>query len=356
MNQRGMQHQSVPVVSDRDGDARGSLSWRSIAWVTWRQDQAKLIVLLVVFVAIATFLVVTGLQMRATWSRLGLDDCAPQAIASHSAENTCRDNLRVFLGQPPASLVGYVTWGLHFVPLLIGMFVGAPVIAREFETGTFRFAWTQGIGRRRWLVGKFALLGAACFIGALLIGLLFSWWYSLFDFIASTGDRWSTQAFGLHGLSYAGWTLFCLALGVFVGILTQRTVAAMAITGAVSAVSALLISWLLRPALLQIAPEVTQRPYKSWTIGDLVVGDPWLVADNGRRLTQPEIDDILRQADAVPRQQFDQWLSNAGYTSWASYQPASRFWIFQAIECVSLVALALLLLAMTLRWAQGRAT
>lgn len=354
MSRPDVQHQSVLIGSGRGGDARRSLSWRSVVWVAWRQDRAKLIVLLVAFAAIASFLVVTGLQMRSTWSRLGLGDCPPQAIASHAAENTCIEKLQVFLNQPPASLVGYVTWGLHSVPLLIGMFVGAPAIAREFETGTFRFAWTQSIGRSRWLVGKFTFLGASCFIGALLIGSLFSWWYSLFDFVASTGDRWSAQAFGLHGPSYAGWTLFCLAVGVFVGILTRRTVAAMAITGAVSAVSALLASWLLRPVLLQIAPVVAQRPYKSWAVGDLSVGEAWLADPTGYRLTQPEIEGVLRQADAVPREQFDQWLSNAGYTSWASYQPADRFWIFQTIECLGLIILGLLLLAATVQWSQRR--
>ena len=30
---------------------------------------------------------------------------------------------------------------------LIGAFAGAPLLARELETGTFRYAWTQGVGR-----------------------------------------------------------------------------------------------------------------------------------------------------------------------------------------------------------------
>ena len=36
---------------------------------------------------------------------------------------------------------------LQALPALIGAFVGAPVLARELETGTFRYAWTQGFGR-----------------------------------------------------------------------------------------------------------------------------------------------------------------------------------------------------------------
>ncbi|MGD0605948.1 MAG: hypothetical protein ABSA53_20450 [Streptosporangiaceae bacterium] len=37
--------------------------------------------------------------------------------------------------------------GALVVPALIGAFAGAPVLARELETGTFRYAWTLGSGR-----------------------------------------------------------------------------------------------------------------------------------------------------------------------------------------------------------------
>jgi ABC-type transport system involved in multi-copper enzyme maturation permease subunit len=43
---------------------------------------------------------------------------------------------------------------LQALPALIGAFVGAPVLARELETGTFRYAWTQGFGRWRWTLAK----------------------------------------------------------------------------------------------------------------------------------------------------------------------------------------------------------
>ena len=46
-------------------------------------------------------------------------------------------------------------------PALIGMFWGAPLIARELETGTFRLAWTQSVSRIRWLLVKLGLVGLA---------------------------------------------------------------------------------------------------------------------------------------------------------------------------------------------------
>ena len=51
--------------------------------------------------------------------------------------------------------------GGRWCPLLVGLFWGAPVLAREFERGTHRLAWTQSVPRRAWLVVKLGVLGRA---------------------------------------------------------------------------------------------------------------------------------------------------------------------------------------------------
>ena len=50
---------------------------------------------------------------------------------------------------------------LNIAPALIGAFAGAPVLARELETGSYQYAWTQGFGRARWTVAKLVLLAVA---------------------------------------------------------------------------------------------------------------------------------------------------------------------------------------------------
>ena len=44
---------------------------------------------------------------------------------------------------------------LLLLPLLIGLFWGAPLVSREVEHGTHRLVWTQGVSRRRWAAVKF---------------------------------------------------------------------------------------------------------------------------------------------------------------------------------------------------------
>ena len=51
------------------------------------------------------------------------------------------------------------------MPLLIGVFLGVPVLAREHEQRTLLLAWSQDVSPARWLWTKLALLGL--FVAAL---------------------------------------------------------------------------------------------------------------------------------------------------------------------------------------------
>jgi hypothetical protein len=69
--------------------------------------------------------------------------------------------------------------GIGFIlaaPAIIGIFWGAPLIARELETRTFALAWTQSITRTRWLVVKLALTGLAAMAVTEALTLMQAWW------------------------------------------------------------------------------------------------------------------------------------------------------------------------------------
>ena len=44
--------------------------------------------------------------------------------------------------------------GLILLAAVIGVFWGAPLVARELEQGTQRLVWTQSVTRRRWFSTK----------------------------------------------------------------------------------------------------------------------------------------------------------------------------------------------------------
>src|SRR5260370_6863882 len=81
----------------------------------------------------------------------------------------------------------------------------APVLARELETGTFRYAWTQGFGRWRWALAKLVLLAIAVAAAAGAFSVLFSWYNQPF-FAAGYAISFDTPLFGLRVAPFPAWT------------------------------------------------------------------------------------------------------------------------------------------------------
>ena len=74
------------------------------------------------------------------------------------------------------------------LPALIGLFWGAPLIARELEAGTHRLVWNQSVTRTRWLAVKLGLLGLAAIAAAGLGSLAVDWWSDPLDKAAAGDD------------------------------------------------------------------------------------------------------------------------------------------------------------------------
>src|SRR6185436_5823191 len=145
-------------------------------WLTWRQHRKQALVLLLGLAALALVLIPTGRQ-------------AHKAVAAY---DKCVDGLgsAAFVDGGKAEVCGqlserfsntHTSWAyaailLLFLPLLVGLFWGAPLVAREVEQGTHRLIWTQGISRTRWMFTKLALVGVVVLVAAAAYALLVSWW------------------------------------------------------------------------------------------------------------------------------------------------------------------------------------
>ncbi|WP_330348792.1 hypothetical protein [Streptomyces sp. NBC_00582] len=125
------------------------------------------------------------------------------------------------------------------LPALIGMFWGAPLIARELETGTHRLAWNQSVTRTRRLLTRLSLTALAAVTVAGLGSLALTWWSGPIDRAAATGGSEGVEPFfpRLHPLVFAargivpvGSAAFAFVLGVTLGVLLRRTLPAMALT------------------------------------------------------------------------------------------------------------------------------
>jgi hypothetical protein len=297
--------------------------------------------------ALAALLAPTGLAMRNAIEDEDLAPCLLQR-GPGGGEN-CATLITQFDNRfGPLMSVGVL---LLMLPLLIGLFWGAPLVAREVERGTHRLVWTQGISRLRWAVVKFGLVGAGALVAAAFYGLGVSWWYEPLGEVQRS-TRFEEATFDMQGIVPIGYTLFAIALGVFAGTIWPRALAAMgaALVGFIGVRLAVML--FLRQRYL--APEERTFPIVSsenepGAINDWVIesgvrdADGTMVLPNARIMCPP--------GASAPdgRRCGAEFGLEPGAYNWHLYQPADRFWLFQGIETGIFVALALLLLYLAVR-------
>jgi hypothetical protein len=204
-------------------------------WVAWRQFRTPALVTLGLLAAFAVLVLVTGLHLRDVYNSLGGAHCA--------ARTDCTT-----LGAHDKALVDLLGPALLAIPALLGMFWGAPLIARELESGTYRLAWTQSVTRRRWLSVRVALVGVAALAAAGVASWLVSWWFAPLD--AVNMNRFDPSVFTERGTVAIGYAGFAFALGVAAGALTRRTLPAMAATLLGFAGARVAVTFWVRPHLL----------------------------------------------------------------------------------------------------------
>jgi hypothetical protein len=112
------------------------------------------------------------------------------------------------------------------LPALIGVFIGAPLVARDFETDPYRFGLTQGVSVRRQLTAKLLVIGTIVLIDSCLLGLLTMWCMAPFHRIALGYDTgisyWQPDYFNITAVTLPAWALPDFCLGVLAGALIKR--------------------------------------------------------------------------------------------------------------------------------------
>ena len=349
---------TMPARPDEDAAALRPVPWRRMAGVTWRQHRIALAGVAVLLGALAGWLWTEGTSVHHAWQAAAT--CTPVSSPA------CQDLASTFNGT--WNLMGNAAIFLQLLPALIGAFVGAPVLARELETGTFRYSWTQGFGRQRWAVAKLAALAVVLAAATGAFSVLLSWCYQ--PYLASGnqslglyGDSPLVTAFSLREVTFPAWTLAVFAVGALAGMLIRRVVPAIVASLAVYAGLAIAAAALLRERYL--TPLVTSSPNVPGTAW--LLGQSWTKDGRFAFAGNPPLN-LLNQfcvftqspvgkggAPTPSGNPFAQCLAPHGYTMWTSYQPASRFWPFQWIEGGWLLALSALLIAATIWLVRRRA-
>ncbi|MFJ6574082.1 ABC transporter permease [Streptomyces sp. NPDC091292] len=199
-----------PAVPPRSG-----AGFADLAWLTWRQHRGTIVA------AVALTLVLVG-WMLVTYYRISdlVDQCGNAICAEGSLQHG-----QLTSGFGPVAQAGYALSALTFLPLILGLFWGAPLLAREHEQRTLALAWSQDVSPTRWLFGKLAVLGG---LAVVLTGLGCAVGNALAEVVhTGTGDSLFEGTY----FQATGWLPLALAvawfaLGAAAGAVTRRTTTA----------------------------------------------------------------------------------------------------------------------------------
>ena len=327
---------------------RRPVSWPKLAWVTQRQRRGAIIGASVLLGVFAVYFVIMAVIQNNAYATVAA--CHPAGALK--CQQLAMSFRSTYWGGGAGSVIQSggaqtVSSLLFAVPVLLGMFLGAPALARELENGTFRFAWTQGAGRTRWAVSTLVLPALLITAATGAFTAIF-WWYFKPFLADGQVSEMLPLAFALLGVAFAAWTLLAYSVAAFLGALFRRTVPAMAVTLVVYIALALGTATAIRP---HYATPVTVQGWNGAPGGSWVISS-WVKAPDGHVLSQSALNGLTQQLPASVQNSnspdaFTNWLTQHGYTMWQSVQPDSRFWQFQLTEGAWLLVVSGLLIAAT---------
>ncbi|MEU4540329.1 ABC transporter permease, partial [Streptosporangium sp. NPDC023825] len=329
-------------------------------WLTWRQFRGSAAMMAAVLVVLTATLALTGPKLASDYSA-GIVGCAP--------DNTCLDFFDRFFGEYDLLFLA-LTLVVLLLPALVGLFWGAPLITRELEAGTHLLVWNQSVTRGRWLAVKLGLTGLAAVAAAGVCGLAVTWWSAPLDRSAVPEmAQMAPVVFGARGIAPMGYAAFAFVLGVTVGMLARRTLAAMALTLAVFVTVQIAMPLLVRPHLmppvtgtfelgrenidglgapqggsLHIFLRTSAVPGHAgaWVLSSELVDPSRRTISSGDGGSGPS-STIVRAVpvsttsgpcspQGLPAGGCVAEINRLGYRQQATYQPLERFWPFQWIE------------------------
>jgi ABC-type transport system involved in multi-copper enzyme maturation permease subunit len=333
-----------------------------MTWFTWRQFRTQTWIALGSLAAVGIILLISGHDLADLWTSSGAAACHSDcggALNSFRSEVASSFNDKIF---NLCNAVMYVT------PALIGIFWGAPLIARELEAGTYRLAWNQSVTRTRWLATKLAVVATAT---AVTVGLL-SWgvtaWAHHIDH--ANANRIAPLQFGARGIVPIGYALFAFALGVTVGMLIRRIVPAMAVTLAIYVAAVVSMPLWIRGHLVPARHITTALDVanvhefmmtsggRMQIVGGNTPASGWVLTNDtitttGQIFTGPA---NPRFCGSNEPQTCLNWAGSLGLRQDVTYQPASHFWPLQFAEAGIFVAAAVLLAGFCFWWTRRRLT
>jgi hypothetical protein len=329
-------------------------------WFVLRQYRKQFMLFGLILTVFTIFTILTGNHFWHEYQQFQI------TCRLNPATPSCNDPGTIFSGAYGATLRLIFVTSLG-VPLLLGLFLGSPLLSKEYEEGTNKLVWTQSVSRRKWLTTKLAWALVFAALYSLAISLLASWWARTPN--ALEHSRFNAGQFDVQGVMPLVYAVFFTAIGFTMSAWFRKTMIALAVTlGLFIAFQASFAEW-VRPHYM--TPITVTSPMGPSAVDSKIPTGAWMLRRDIVDKSGKVIGDIFpaapQQCQQIIQQQnppgsgsgirvksapgagdpIDACLNQAGFHQIASYQPGYRYWDFQRIETGIYVGMAAVAVAAT---------
>jgi ABC-type transport system involved in multi-copper enzyme maturation permease subunit len=307
-------------------------------WLSYRQHRPELFGLLAAAILLASAIVVGAQVAMSARLELGLDACQPGQLTPTCGAALSENSRRIGPFITSMLLV-------YLFPALVASFIGGSLFSRDFERGTHRLVWTQGITRTRWLLGKLAFVALVAIGGAAMIAAVSGqadvFYAGLGSFRTATGPG-PFSLFDFSAPAIVSYFVFAIAFGGLFSVIFRRSLPAMfvAMVGfiAVRGYVELAVRPKFLPPIALGQGQSAQVPVDAWTLGLRYL------TSAGDEISGERLSALIQSFSPVAQSyafRMDQYFAEHDVYARYLYQPADRYWLFQSIESALFLGLAL---------------
>ncbi|MFE5894804.1 ABC transporter [Streptomyces sp. NPDC056462] len=205
----------TPTTTTADRTRRPRLS--GMTWLVWRQHRATYWTVLCAAVLLAAWMTYQHIQLM---DFLDASDWTDKDVARSGEKSDAHIE--------PMRWIWPV---LAMIPIVLGVFVGAPLLAGDLEHGTSKLVVTQSGSGARWLATKLGVTALVIGVTTTALSISYGRWSDALQDSLMPWMSWAEgSTFDNTGPVPVALSLFTVVGGLAIGLVLRRTLAAMVVT------------------------------------------------------------------------------------------------------------------------------
>lgn len=243
-----------------------------MTWMAWRLQRSVYLFALAVSLVLIGLTIANGLHLQMLLHHWRGAPCHGGNGFDPKYQRYCQSQLSNYIGARNSGLVVHL---MAVVPAgVVGVVLGANLVAGELSQKTVRSAWTQSVTRKHWFATKVLVGLVSILVMAVPLCLTATWWLDA----SMWTPRISTNSMTYAGLLPAAVGVFAFALATAVGVILRRPGWAVAMALSVLLAVMWTMQFEVRPSLVPvhiaiIKPVVVTKGFQAGKVPTVAAPD-----------------------------------------------------------------------------------